>query len=95
MAGRVAGMLGVVRGDVAIADAIGGGAIIDDTDCIPPVDHWIAAASVNFGRGASFLNPFAATRVACLGFLGRPLVTTENAATRFGPPRFRFVADRS
>ena len=28
----------------------------------------------------------------CLGFLGRPLVTAENAATRFGPPRFRYAA---
>ena len=64
-------------GGVPIVDAIGGGAIIDDTDCIPPVDHWIAAASVNVGRGASFLEPFAATRMVCLGFVGQPRVTAE------------------
>ena len=32
--GRVAGMLGVMMGDVAFVDTIGGGANIDDTDCI-------------------------------------------------------------
>ena len=91
--GRVAGMLGVMRRDVAFVDTIGSDAIIDDTDCIcHPVDHWIAAASVSVDHGVSLLELYAATRVVCLGFLGRPLVTDENAATRCGPPRLRYAA---
>ena len=91
--GRVTGMFAVMMGDVAFVEAIGGGAIIDDTDCIcRPVDHWIAAASVSVDHGVSLLELYAATRVVRQGFLGRPLVTAENAATRFGPPRFRYAA---
>ena len=91
--GRVTGMLVVMRRDVAFVDTIDGGANIDDADCIcRPVDHWTAAASVSIDPGVSLLELYVATRVVCLGFLGRPLVTAENAASRFGPPRFRYAA---